>query len=118
MLRWRRCAKRPRPWRWPVEVTGWRYTRRLTVGFRRGEWWIGVRHSLSCDWWEIGLLGLTLTIPAEKQPRHARADASETSDEDELPRWERELLGLPPTADDQWMDAVWRDIEEEKRFMG
>ena len=55
--------------RWWVEVTGWRYTRRWIFGIRRGEWWIGFRHDFACDWLEIGLLGLTLCIPTEKEAR-------------------------------------------------
>jgi hypothetical protein len=54
--------------RWTIEVTGWRYTRRWTVGVRRGEWWIGVRHDLPCDCWEINMLGLTILVPDERTP--------------------------------------------------
>ena len=50
--------------RWELDVTGWRYTRRWVVGVRSGEWWIGARYDFPCDWLEIGILGLTLCIPA------------------------------------------------------
>ena len=55
--------------RWRVDVTGWRYTRRWTVGLRSGEWWIGARRDLARDWWEIGILGLTLCRPHERMHR-------------------------------------------------
>lgn len=52
-----------------VEVTGWRYTRRWRVGFRSGEWWIGVRRSFEADAYEINVFGLTALIPDEGTPR-------------------------------------------------
>ncbi|MDG4791991.1 hypothetical protein O7626_39955 [Micromonospora sp. WMMD1102] len=59
------------PRRYEIEVSGWRYTRRLLVGLRRGEWWIGARYNFQCDWWEVGAFGLTVCVPAEKTPRRA-----------------------------------------------
>ena len=55
--------------RYEIEVSGWRYTRRLLVGFRRGEWWIGWRRNFQADWWEIAVFGLTVCVPDEKKPR-------------------------------------------------
>lgn len=55
--------------RYELEVSGWRYTRRLVLGFRWGEWWIGARRNFQCDWWEIGLFGLTVCVPYEKRLR-------------------------------------------------
>lgn len=60
-----------RTMRWRLNVTGWRYTRRWTIGVRRGEWWIGARYNLACDWLEIGVFGLTVAVPAEKARRSA-----------------------------------------------
>lgn len=43
----------------------------MIFGYRHGEWWIGARHNPQCDWWEIGLLGLTLIVPHESlQPAY------------------------------------------------
>lgn len=42
------------------------------MGFRRGEWWIGVRHDFGCDWAEVGFLGLSLIIPKEAWYRRQR----------------------------------------------
>jgi hypothetical protein len=62
---------RKRARRYEIEVSGWRYTRRLLLGVRRGEWWIGARYDLQCDWREIGIFGLTVCVPNEKTPRRA-----------------------------------------------
>lgn len=62
--------------RWTVDVPGWRYTRRWIIGVRHGEWWIGARHNFACDWWEIGLLGLTVCVPCEGKPRRRRLPAN------------------------------------------
>lgn len=35
------------------------------MGFRRGEWWIGVRKDFGCDWTDVCRCGLTWT---DEQP--------------------------------------------------
>ncbi len=45
-------------------LTRWRQFRRWRwrIGLARGEWWIGWRYDFRCDWFTIGVLGLTLLV--------------------------------------------------------